>query len=346
MFLTPVLRASLEPPESNPLVPLNRDAKRLLDWSSASTFRHSGWQHTRTRVFQAMADTDATFSAMYEFAYCGKHAYVLQSRDDPTKYRVAGSSCHQRFCLPCANERSRAIAINVLDRLGRQRARFLTLTIRSTTETLAELLDKLTSSFARLRRRALWRKRVTGGVSFIELKWIDPLQRWNVHLHAVIQGRYIEQGHLSKAWKQITGDSIIVDIRAIKDNRTVTRYVTKYACKPLHSSVLHDDCRLREAMTALKGRRLATTFGDWRGVLLTPKPNEEAWTNLGSLESMIRQAESGDTTALAICQSLSVTIVPIVTTSAGPRAPPASSVVGGVQLNLSLNCQCRMIDIG
>ncbi len=346
MFSTPVLRASLEPPESNPQVSISDDAKRLLDWSSASTFRHSGWRHTRARVFRAMSDTDATFSAMYEFAYCGKHAYVLRSTDDPSKYRVAGSSCHQRFCLPCASERSRTIAINVLDRLGRKRARFLTLTIRSTTESLTCLLDKLTHSFAQLRRRALWRKRVTGGVSFIELKWLPDSQRWNVHLHAIIQGRYVEQGHLAKAWKQITRDSIIIDIRAIKDNRTVTRYVTKYACKPLHFSVLHDDAKLREAMIALKGRRLATTFGDWRGVLLTPKPDEEAWTNLGSLETMIRQATSGDPTAVAICRSLSVTIAPTVTTSAEARAPPANSVDGGEQSYLNLNCLVRHVDIG
>lgn len=336
MYYGPPFPASLEPPESKPHVYHKRDATADLSWSNACVFRHTGWRHDRERVYQAMSDTDQPFSAMYEFRHCGSHAYVLQSTEDPTQFRVAGSSCHHRFCLPCANERSRTIALNVLDRLGRKRARFLTLTIRSTTEPLSQLLDKLTTCFSQLRRRAIWAKRVTGGVSFIELKWNHELQRWNVHLHAIIQGLYIEQGILSKLWKHITGDSLIVDIRAVKDTRTVTRYVTKYACKPLHHSVLHHHDKLREAMVALKGRRLATTFGDWRGVLLTPKPDEQAWNNLGSLENIIRLAESGDMDAGTICRSLNVDFV---TTSAGTpmtRAPPASTTPPPPQLTLPL----------
>lgn len=336
MYYGPRIPASLEPPESKPQVYHDRDASRQLNWSSASAFRHSGWRRDRERVYQAMSDTDQPFSAMYEFRGCGMHAYVLQSTDDPAQFRVAGSTCHHRFCLPCANERSRTIALNVLDRLGNRRARFLTLTIRSTTESLSEVLDKLSTCFSRLRRRAIWYKRVTGGVSFIELKWNDQLERWNVHLHAIIQGRYIEQALLSKLWKHITGDSLIVDIRAVKDNRTVTRYVTKYACKPLTSSVLHNDDKLREAIVSLKGRRLATTFGDWRGVLLTPKPDEQAWNNLGSLESIITRAANGNPDALLICRSLSVDVASMPATSERSRAPPASTTAPPNQLTLPL----------
>lgn len=344
MYYGPRLLASLEPPESNPHAYHRRDATADLSWSKACVFRHSGWRHTRERVYQAMVDTEQPFSALYEFRGCGLHAYVLQSTEDPTKFRVAGSSCHHRFCLPCANERSRTIALNVLDRLGRQRARFLTLTIRSTTEGLTQLIDKLGRCFSELRRRPIWKERVTGGVSFLELKWNHKLQRWNVHLHAIVQGRYIEQGVISQLWKKITSDSIIVDIRAVKDNRTVTRYVTKYACKPLHHSVLHDDDKLREAIISLKGRRLATTFGDWRGVLLTPKPDEEAWTNLGSLDNLIHQAESGDPDALRICHTLSVTIATSPTTSDRNRAPPASTTAASTQMDLPLHLPPRWTD--
>lgn len=332
----PLRVSSLEPPESKPHMHRVWDATADLNWSPSSLFRHSGWRRDRERIVRALHDTQQPFSAQYEFQHCGTHAYVLQSVDDPTQFRVAGSACHHRFCLPCANERSRTIAINVLDRLGDKRARFLTLTLRSTTEGLAELLDKLTDSFSRLRRRAIWRKRVTGGVSFVELKWSDELQRWNVHLHAIVQGLYIKQGLLTQAWKHITGDSLIVDIRAVKDNRTVTRYVTKYACKPLHPSVLHDDDKLREAIVSLKGRRLATTFGDWRGVLLTPSPDEQAWTNLGSLDSMIRQAESGDMDAGTICRSLNVDFAITSASTQMTRAPPASSTPASQQMTLLL----------
>lgn len=336
MYIAPRLLASLDPPESNLPVYHRQDATADLTWTNACVFRHSGWRHTRERVYQAMSDTDQPFSAQYEFRHCGSHAYVLQSLDDPTVFRVAGSSCHHRFCLPCANERSRSIAMNVQEHLGRKRARFLTLTLRSTTESLGELLTKLSTCFSRLRRRAIWKKRVTGGVAFIEIKWSATRERWNVHLHAVVQGKYIEVGLLSQAWKHITSDSLIVDIRAIKDNRTVTRYVTKYACKPLHYSVLHDNDKLREAILALKGRRLAITFGDWRGVLLTTKPDEEAWTNLGSLESMIAKAANGEPDAQRICSTLNVHVVTSSTPIQRSRAPPASISFPPVQLELPM----------
>lgn len=346
MLVDAPLLASLEAPESNHQYDVARTAPPDLSTDPCTTFRHSGWQHDRRRVADALYRTEQPFNQQYDFRTCGLYAYVLRSIDDPTKYRVAGSCCHNRFCKPCGTERSHAMSQNIVAHLAGKPARFVTLTLRSTTESLAWLLNKLQDSFQRLRRRAIWRKRVKGGVAMIELKWIAQLQRWNVHLHCIVTGLYIKQSLLSQAWKAITHDSLIVDIRFIKDGPKIASYVTKYASKPLSHTVILDPDRLDEAILALKGRRLATTFGTWRGLLLTPKPDPKAWINLGSLASMIRQAESGQPTAVAICQSLNVVIVPTVTASDVPRAPPATSGIGGVQLNLSLNCPVRFLDIG
>lgn len=340
----PYAPTSLESPESNHQYDVARTAPRDLNPSPCENFRHSGWQHDRQRVADALHRTEQPFNQQYDFRTCGLYAYVLQAIDDPAKYRVAGSCCHNRFCKPCGTERSHAMSQNIVAHLDGKPARFITLTLRSTTESLACLLDKLQDSFQRLRRRAIWRKRVKGGVAMIELKWNDQLERWNVHLHCIVTGLYIKQSLLSKAWKAITVDSLIVDIRFIKDGPAIARYVTKYASKPLSHTVIAEPDRLDEAILALKGRRLATTFGTWRGLLLTPKPDPEAWINLGSLASMIRQAESGEPIAVAICQSLSVVIVPTATTSGEARAPPAVSVIGGEQMSLSLDCQPRWID--
>lgn len=342
----PYHRTSLESPESNPQYDIARTAPPDLSVDACTTFRHSGWQHDRQRVAHALHRTEQPFNQQYDFSTCGLYAYVLQSIDDPTKYRVAGSCCHNRFCRPCGTERSHAMSQNIVAHLDGRPARFITLTLRSTTESLATLLDKLQDCFGRLRRRAIWRKRVTGGVALIELKWTAELQRWHVHLHCIVTGRYIKQSLLSQQWLAITRDSLIVDIRMIKDGPAIARYVTKYASKPLSHTVILDPDRLDEAILALKGRRLATTFGSWRGLLLSPKPDPKAWINLGSLASMIRQAESGEPIAVAICQSLSVVIVPTVTTSAAARAPPATSVGGGDQRYLNLNYQPLWIDVG
>jgi hypothetical protein len=227
--------------------------------------------------------------------------------------------------------------MNVLDRLHGHRARFLTLTLRSHHQSLTELLDKLNACFTRLRTRPLWRKAVTGGVSFIEVKWNDELQRWNVHLHAIIQGTYMHQALLSKLWKRITGDSLIVDIRAVRDNAHVTRYVTKYASKPLSHTVVLDPDRLDEAIHALKGRRLATTLGDWRGVLLTPKQDEESWENLGYLDVMYRDASAGNAFAISVLSSLNAPDAPTTDVIPMTRAPPASSTQQPPQPNLDFH---------
>jgi hypothetical protein len=281
-----------------------------------------------------------------EFRECGNHAYVLQSLHDPTEYRVAGSTCHHRFCLPCGQQRSRTIAANVLDRLHGRQARFVTLTLRSTTEPLADLLVKLSTCFARLRRQAIWSKRTTGGVAFTEVKWNAQLQRWNVHLHCITQGQYIKVGLLSQAWKRITRDSLIVDIRIVRDERHLAHYVTKYASKPLSHTVLHDDDRLDEAIIALKGRRLATTFGDWRGVLLTPTQDETGWKNLGSLDTIIKQALAGDPDSQRIYRSLTRHTVPLPEPKPRTRAPPAVTTLTGMQIDLPMTVTTTPIDIG
>lgn len=341
----PPLRAtSLDPPESNQHYRSDRSPPGDLNWNVCCTFRHSGWRADRERVHAALYRTAQPFNQQYDFRTCGLYAYVLQSVDDPDHYRVAGSNCHNRFCVPCANERSRAMSQNILAQLDGKPARFLTLTLRSTTEPLTDLLDKLNDCFARLRRRAIWRKRVKGGVSMIELKWNAELCRWNVHLHCILTGLYIKQKLLSREWKDITRDSMIVDIRFVKDEGQVAKYVTKYASKPLSHTVLHDPDKLDEAIVALKGRRLATTFGTWRGLLLTPKPDPESWINLGSLEAMIQLAETGDTDSQRILRTLSVDFASTPPTT---RAPPASSASGPInsqQLTLPMTIPERWND--
>jgi hypothetical protein len=235
---------------------------------------------------------------------------------------------------------------NIVAHLDGKPARFVTLTLRSTTESLVTLLDKLQDCFNRLRRRAIWRKRVNGGVAMIELKWNPYLERWNVHLHCIVTGLYIKVGLLTQAWKAITGDSIIVDIRFIKNTPAIAKYVAKYASKPLNHTVILDPDRLDEAILALKGRRLASTFGTWRGLLLTPKPDPDSWINLGSLASMIRLAATGDVDALLICRSLNVPPASLLNTSERSRAPPASAISTDRQLILPIAISFNQRDVG
>lgn len=335
--------ALVHPPETNlqsdsthPGAGAERRADFALDplqsWNLSINFRHTGWAHDRRRVYDALRRTAQSGARLHDFTQCGKYAYVFQSLDDPELYTLGGSTCHDRFCLPCGRERSRVIAGNVKLRTDGKPARFLTLTLKSTTEPLAVLLAKLTQDFTALRRSKLWRKRVTGGVAFLECKWLAPTNRWHVHLHALLQGRYVPREQLSKLWLKITGTSEVIDIRIVENQAHCTHYICKYASKPLDPTVLRDTLRLDEAVVALKGKRLCMTFGTWRGYKLTEPPESGIWVQLGTLDEIITRAEDGDPTATHALNVLRVQYAP------STRAPPTCPAVTVSSLTLEQQC--------
>lgn len=315
----PVPIASLDPPETNlperwqgtyattaPPAP-RLDRRELSPPNLSQTFRHSGWDPLRIRVYRALQRTGQPVSRIRNFSECGSQAYVLHSTTDPEIYRVAGSSCHDRFCQPCANERSRAIALNVISHLGTTKCRFLTLTIRTGAEPLADCLSRLYAAFSALQRTSLWRTRVSGGVSFVEVKWNPEPGRWHPHIHAIITGKFIPHADLKETWQRVTGDSNVVHITRCGNSDQVSGYCTKYASKPLNGTFANDYDRLDEAIVALKGHRLCTTFGGWRKVLLVDHPDEEAWENLGPLETWIVRAANGDENARFVLNRIHAT---------------------------------------
>lgn len=291
----------------------------------ARTFRHSGWQHLRTIVYKALWATDQPDGRRRGFADCGHGAYVLRSVANPNKYRLAGSTCHDRFCTPCATERSRTIATNVAAKLGDAGCRFLTLTVREGADGLRPAITHLYTSFRRLQRKRFWTRRVTGGVAFLEIKWNEPSQRWHPHLHCLLHGKYLPHPEIKANWNEITSGSYIVDIRPCKGAAAITRYVTKYASKPLNMSYANDFDRLCEAVVALKGKRICITFGDWKSVLLTEHADEDGWVQIESLESVIVRAAAGQADARAILNALdseAAAHVLVLAEQQKPRPPP------------------------
>ena len=305
------------------------DGTGLPNQVLSQVFRHSGWAAHRRLVYDALMRLRASVSAIVGFADCGSEAYVVKSDGDPPEYRIAGSACHHRFCNPCATERARTIAQNVIDRIGTNRVRFITFTLKHAGESLRELLDRLYASFRAMQRTKLWKTHVTGGVGFLEVKYVDDSESWHPHFHVLVEGKYIDKLLLQQAWLAITGDSFVVDIRLPKGKRNVAHYVAKYASKPLNSSFLHQPVLLDEAILAVKGRRLCTTFGGWRGVLLVDKPDEGGWTNVGPLTDWIRRAVHGDDNARKVLDgidagraALCYHLAPLIEPRPPPEKPP------------------------
>ncbi len=297
--------SSVQAPEIDPQQWADSAGRAISeDQRTPILFRHSGWQRTRRLVAESLSRTEQTFARTSEFRHCGLFAYVLRSVEDPEKFRVAGSCCRDRFCLPCATERSYVIAGNVLERIDGKEIRFLTLTIKTAAEPLTQQLNKLYSSFQALRRRAIWKKGVRGGVAFLELKWSENGQRWHPHLHCLMEGTWLDQVALKRIWKQITGDSYVLDIRRPPNNIAVTRYVSKYASKPFNNTFVNRADLLDEAVLALAGRKLAVTYGTWRGLLLTATPDEGCWEHVAPLDTIIAKAAAGNQECRLIMASL------------------------------------------
>jgi len=257
------------------------------------TFRHSGWARSRERVATALNLAETPAGRQQAFRSCGHRAYVLQSLTDPERFKLTSSKCKDRFCKPCARERAGGVARTLLEHVDGRELRFCTLTLATRTPDLKAELDRLYKAFQQLRRRKFWKRHVIGGAAMLEVKWNEKSSRWHPHLHILMEGRYTPHAQLVKEWRHVTGDSFIVDIRAVRDNEKVTRYITKYATDPIDSSIGRDVGRLTEAIVAFKGRKTCLTFGTWRQVVLTDPADTDGWRHLMTLDRLITLARDG-----------------------------------------------------
>lgn len=278
----------LDPPESTPYrsdssaSSCNPELPTCLSYS----FRHSGWAEDRRRVRNAYVRLCVPPARMQAFARCGSRVWVLRSKSDPSKFRFVPDHCHDRFCVPCARARGAIIRKNLHSHLTDPPYRLLTLTLRATDDALGGRVDTLLASFRRLRARAFWKEKVTGGAAFLEVTLGKQRDHWHAHLHVLLEGKYIPRRQLASTWWDITGDSKIVDIRLVRDAPGAMRYITKYVTKPLPSCVLRDDDRLAHAIKALAGRKLLYAFGSWCKLRLLHNKSDDDWSCLCHIDSL------------------------------------------------------------
>lgn len=210
----------------------------------------------------------------------------MQHLTDPDRYRVAAIRCHDRFCKPCGDTRAALIRRNLISRLHDEPHRFLTLTMKASKTPLDLQLNRLLKSFARLRNTTLWKDRVLGGAAFLELTYNPQASTWHPHLHVILQGKFIAKADLTASWLRITGDSFVLDIKYAPKPDRVANYIAKYATKPLPPSIVNSGPALREALTALQGRKMLYTFGTWAKWQLLSDPDDREWKHYAYLAEL------------------------------------------------------------
>jgi hypothetical protein len=152
--------------------------------------------------------------------------------------------------------------------------RFVTLTLRTQSDTLAESLERLRSGWKRLRQTKLWKQKCEGGVYSLEVTRGRGGDRWHPHLHILVDGSFIPQRELSDAWLKATGDSCIVDIRAVRSRRQIARYVSKYVAKGDEFAAWTLE-QIAEYAQAMCGQRVIQTFGSLHGKVADPREEVE-----------------------------------------------------------------------
>lgn len=272
----------------------------------ATTFRHSHWAAARERARRAMVDADYPLARRFSFQTCGGNPLVeIDVITD--EVRVRARCCHDRWCRACGQTRRRRLARSLTQLAGDKRTLAVVLTPKSTDAPLGEQLTDLLAAFARLRKNPWWKKRVQGGAWVFEVTYNDKTRQWHPHLHTLVHAEWLEKNELGSAWYKATGDSYIIDVSLVSRATNAIAEVTKYVGKITHRSWEHEHELLVHAMIELNGRRLCSTFGNWKEVELQPDNDDietRHWISWGSIENLWRLKEAGDPKALAVHKAL------------------------------------------
>lgn len=203
---------------------------------------------------------------------------------------VSPFHCHCRACPLCQRLRRQKLAAKFYQRAkAMQSPKLLTLTLKHTQDPLPDQCHRIKEAFRRLRAHAVWKQQVRGGFWVLEVVQTSTAQEWHVHIHALINAKYLPQEWISQRWLKITGDSMIVDIRVCPPKRA--RYLTKYISKGV--DLTQDAHALWEYYEALHRSRDTNLFGECYDA---PAPPSDLMY-VGMVGTILARAKSGDQNA-------------------------------------------------
>lgn len=199
---------------------------------------------------------------------CGNASVEIECNNCGDRHHV-DHHCDNRVCDKCGESRwsrtVKSLKKRIFNRMDWNNVRFMTLTYGNLSELTRSDIKDIREDFKRLKRREFFAGRIDGGVYSIECNWTD--NGWNLHLHVVYQGGFIQQDRLSEAWEDLTGYPV-VDIRKSNDKDSDAEELAKYITKqPDVSSDDSDESpevkaeRLMEYHRAMYQTNLIQPFG-------------------------------------------------------------------------------------
>lgn len=224
---------------------------------------------------------------------CRTKAFFIREIESG-KVSVVANHCGLRWCPLCARARSSFIRWSVSEWIQHaDHPKFLTLTLKHSSEPLGYQVMKLYGAFRRLRRYSVFNNIVTGGVWFFQLCRNPQRGEWHPHLHCILTGGYIPYQKLRTLWKSLTGDSEVLDIRPVLDPKKVAEYVARYAARPAMLAGLNLKLQV-ELYKAMKGKRLCGKWGLYTTVKLsvTRNPDLKGFERIGTWSIVTEMART------------------------------------------------------
>jgi hypothetical protein len=206
--------------------------------------------------------------------------------------RLEPNPCNSKFCVNCADRKSRLLQKRLVSRCRRAGKRywFLTLTVPNVAVLSRAELDHLIQCFASLRRCQFWKRvtlrgttwtGVTGGVYSVECVLSQRRGDWNLHMHALLE---MPRNHpdswlddLKREWFRITGNSKNLHLEPVygrskrgkKTYRRVNLAALKELVKYVTKAASFSDSpeRVCEFLRAFRDVRRVQCFGSFFGAL-------------------------------------------------------------------------------
>ena len=226
------------------------------------------------------------YSEACRFEDCGKFFFYWQCTHDQKYFRTV-SRCRSRVCPECAKIYRHKVWTPIYDMLKKTHARkqpgfrlaMLTLTVTSNRfggklpdrNHIARFHKESALFFRRYfgRWRGKWGKngkvhedrKHWQGAGFIAVTEVG-FHNNNLHLHAIVWSRYVDQAQLKAGWERITGDSFGVHISEIRTPKGATNYIGSYLQKVPDREAYTD---LADLAVMLKGSRRLRTGGIFFG---------------------------------------------------------------------------------
>ncbi len=243
-------------------------------------------------VYDFMDDPDHRSKADL-LSGCRQNAWFSRHAETG-EIRIASNACHLRWCPVCSESRRNYIGFSVAEWLKEQKfPKLMTLTLKHRDDPLFKQVTDLYRYFLQLRKLKDFRALITGGVWFFQIKQSGKSKEWHPHIHCVVTGKYMPRRHLQHLWLSVTGDSMITDIRSVKDPEGCALEVARYAAKPgpLKDLSLDDAVDL---VFVMHGRRICGTWGTGRDISLKPPQCEDKdqWSSVGSWGMVMRNRKT------------------------------------------------------